>query len=231
MNNMATYTIQLRHVCDLYTREVVESWFTDYDLTDYLSLEQIKTITEKGVWSKNKLAKKIVDHYFMREIGLETPALFKHYAKMKMQEIMEDYLPVIYSNAIKFDPLVNVDFTESFERNIEGESSSLGKSNSETTSDGLAINNDTPQTNIKRQNLDSGLYASSINQNDTNVKDKTNTENTGNSKQIENYIKRTKGNSGVSATAQALIQQYRNIIRAADREIINELNSLFMGIY
>lgn len=228
---MASYTIELRKVCDLYDREVVENWFKDYNLEDYLTLDQIEKIHNKGIWTKSKLARKIVDHFYMREIGFETPALFSHYAKTTMREIMEDYLPVIYSASIEFDPLVNVDFTESFERNIEGESSSLGKSNSETTSDGLAINNDTPQTNIKRQNLESGLYASSINQNDTNVKDKTNTENTGNSKQIENYIKRTKGNSGVSATAQALIQQYRNIIRAIDREIINDLNSLFMGIY
>lgn len=228
---MASYTIQLRHICDLYTREVVESWFTDYDLIDYLSLEQIKTINEKGTWSKNKLAKKIVDHYFMREIGLETPALFKHYVKIKMNEIMEDYLPVIYSNSIKFDPLVNVDFTETFEREISGTSEATGNSISESNSEGMAINNNTPQTKITKQNLESGLYASSVNQNETKINDETNTSNQGSSNQNETYVKKTKGNSGVSATAQALIMQYRNTIRAVDREIIENLNDLFMGIY
>ena len=228
---MASYTIELRKLCDFYTREVVEGWFKDYRIEDYLTLEQIQTITEKGVWNKDKLARKIVDHYFMREIGFETPLLFEHYVKMKMQEIMEDYLPVIYSNSIKFDPLVNVDFTETFERQIEGSAQNEGTSNSESKSSGLGIVNNTPQTNITKQDLESGLYASSVSQTDTEVNDETTTQNSGTSNQNENYTKRTKGNSGVSATAQALIMQYRETIRAVDREIIENLNDLFFGLY
>ena len=79
---MGNYTMQLRTVCDLYTREEVESWFTNYDLTNYLLPFQIEKINNANMWSKQKLAEKIVDHYFMREIGFETPALFKHYAKV-----------------------------------------------------------------------------------------------------------------------------------------------------
>lgn len=70
---MAKYTIELRKVCDIYTREEVENWFKDYNITDYLSQEQIQTIEKLNVWSKDKLARKIVDHYYMREIGFETP--------------------------------------------------------------------------------------------------------------------------------------------------------------
>ena len=40
-----------------------------------------------------------------------------------------------------------------------------------------------------------------------------------------------KGNSGVSATAQKMIEQYRNNIRAIDREIIEKVGILFMRIY
>ena len=232
---MSTYTMELRKVCDYYTREVVENWFKNYNLEDYLSLDQIQTIQEKGVWNKNKLAKKIVDHYFMREIGFETPSLFEHYAKIKMQEIMEDYLPVIYSNSIKFDPLVNVDFTETFEREIEGSSETSGTSNSNSNSNSSSLNiiNNTPQSRINRQNLDTGVYASQVNQadNNSNIEDETTTQNNGSSNQVENYTKKTKGNSGVSATAQALIMQYRETIRAVDREIIENLNDLFMGLY
>ena len=47
----------------------------------------------------------------------------------------------------------------------------------------------------------------------------------------ENYTKRVKGNSGVSATAQKMIAQYRDNIRAIDREIIEKLDILFMGLY
>ena len=47
----------------------------------------------------------------------------------------------------------------------------------------------------------------------------------------QNYVKKIKGNTGVSATAQALVQQYRDYIRALNTEIIYELEPLFMGIY
>lgn len=232
---MATYTIRLRNVCDIYGREEVENWFKSYDITEYLTQKQIDSIEQAGLWNKDKLAKKIVDHYFMNEIGFETPALFSHYAKVTMQEIMEDYLPVIYSNSIEFDPLVNVDFTETFEREIEGTAENNGKSNSNSTSNGsgLNINNNTPQTNISKQSLESGIYASSVGQSDTEskIEDETTTENSGSSNSKEISTRHQKGNSGVTATAQALIKQYRETIRAVDREIIENLGSLFMGLY
>ena len=232
---MATYTIRLRNVCDIYGREEVENWFKSYDITEYLTQKQIDSIEQAGLWNKDKLAKKIVDHYFMNEIGFETPALFSHYAKVTMQEIMEDYLPVIYSNSIEFDPLVNVDFTETFEREIEGTAENNGKSNSNSTSNGsgLNINNNTPQTNISKQKLENGIYASSVGQSDTEskIQDETTTENSGSSNSKEISKRHQKGNSGVTATAQALIKQYRETIRAVDREIIENLGSLFMGLY
>lgn len=232
---MATYTVELRKLCDLYGREEVENWFKDYKIEDYLTPKQIESIEKAGLWNKDKLSRKIVDHYYMREIGLETPELFKHYVKVTMQEIMEDYLPVIYSNSIEFDPLVNVDFTETFERDIEGKASNKGKSDSKSnsSSEGLNINNDTPQTRITKQDLQTGAYASNVNQSDTqsNINDITNTENNGNSSSKEISKRHQKGNSGVTATAQALIKQYRETIRAVDREIIEKLNVLFMGIY
>lgn len=86
---MATYSIELRKVCDLYGRNEVENWFKSYNLEDYLTNEQITVLSKENIWSKDKLARMIVDHYFMREIGFETPALFRHYAKVTMQEIME----------------------------------------------------------------------------------------------------------------------------------------------
>ena len=153
---MAKYTIELRKVCDFYTREEVEKWFKSYNLEDYLTPEQIEVITNANIWNKEKLAKKIVDHYFMREIGFETPALFRHYALVTMQELMEEKLPLIYSSSIKYDPLINVDYTETFEREQEGTASNNGESNSNSNSnsESLNINNSTPQTRITKQDLE-----------------------------------------------------------------------------
>ena len=228
---MAKYTMELRKVCDYYTREEVEKWFKNYELSDFLRPDEIESIETANIWSKDRLAKKIVDHSFMREIGFETPALFKHYAMVTMQEIMEEKLPLIYSSSIKYDPLVNVDYTEKFERSLEGSANNSGESSSNSSSDSLNINNATPQTRISKQNLDDGIYASSVNQNESSINDRTTTSNNGSSTSNENYIKNIKGNSGISATAQKMIEQYRQNIIAIDREIINELNTLFMGLY
>lgn len=228
---MAKYSMELRKVCDYYTREEVEKWFKNYELSDFLRPDEIESIKTANIWSKDRLAKKIVDHYFMREIGFETPGLFKHYALITMQEIMEEKLPLIYSSSIKYDPLVNVDYTEKFERSLEGSANNNGESSSNSSSDSLNINNNTPQTRISKQNLDDGIYASSVNQNESSINDKTTTSNNGSSSSNENYTKNIKGNSGVSATPQKMIKQYRENIIAIDRDIINELNSLFMGLY
>ena len=140
---MAQYTLQLREIEALEGRENLKKWFCDYDLKDYLTDSQIALIEDKGVWSKEKLASMIVDHYFMREIGFETPALFKHYAKVTMQEIMERQFPKIYSNFLEYDPLSNVDFTETYTREIAGSSEGKSNSTSQNNASGLNINNDT----------------------------------------------------------------------------------------
>ena len=223
---MSKYTMELREIFTpikfnppLYSKEQVESWFKDYELSDFLTEEQIEVITEAGIWSKDKLASKIVNHYFMREIGQETIGLFKHYAKVTMTEIMEEYLPLIYSSSIQYDPLVNVDYTETFSRtaNIDSTGSS--------SSSGLGVMSDTPQGQISKSAILAGSYASSTSANENEVSSTSGSDTT------EDYTKRLKGNSGVSATAQKMIEQYRNNIRAIDREIIEKLEPLFMGLY
>lgn len=236
---MAKYTIELRKVCDIYTREEVENWFKDYNITDYLSQEQIQTIEKLNVWSKDKLARKIVEHYYMREIGFETPALFKHYAKVAMQEIMERMFPVIYSNSLEYDPLESVNFDITETRNIDAEGTAenngISNSNSNSNASGFNINNDTPQQRITKQNLDSGIYASNTNQSDTNstIEDETTTNNKSksNSNTVETFSHHEFGNKGVLDSYQKMIIQYRETIFAVDEKIIKELNSLFMGLY
>ena len=232
---MASYTMQLRKVIEYFGREEVENWFKDYELSHYLTPTQIEQITKFNVWSKDRLAEKIVDNYYMREIGFETPALFKHYAKIEMKKIMERYLPKIYSNFLEYDPLSNVDFTETYTREISGETANSGSSNStsQNNSSGLNVNSDTPQGQISKQNILTGSYASETNASETEseIEDNTTTENQGTSNTIETFTRHEEGDNGVIITNQRLVKEYREIIVAIDEEIINELNCLFMGIY
>ena len=232
---MASYTMELRKVIEYFGREEVENWFKDYDLSHYLTPTQIEQITKFNVWSKDRLAEKIVDNYYMREIGFETPALFKHYAKIEMKKIMERYLPKIYSNFLEYDPLSNVDFTETYTREIAGQTQNQGTSNStsQNNASGLNVNSDTPQGQISKQAILGGSYASQTNASETEseIEDNTTTENQGSSNTIETFTRHEEGDNGVIITNQRLVKEYREIIVAIDEEIINELNCLFMGIY
>lgn len=232
---MAKYTIELRRICDIYGRDEVESWFKNYDINNYLTPTQIEQIQKFNVWSKDRLATKIVDHYYMREIGFETPTLFKHYAKIKMQEIMERYLPKIYSNFFEYDPLSNVDFTEEYTREIKGTGKNEGNSNSNSSNNasGLNVNSDTPQGQISKQNILNGAYASNTNASETesSINDNTKTSSNSESNTIEKFTRHEEGDNGVIITNQRLVKEYREIIVAIDEEIINELNKLFMGLY
>lgn len=235
---MAKYTFELRELFTpikfnppIYTREEVENFFKNYELSDYLTNEQIETITTFGVWSKDKLARKIVDHYYMRESGFETIGLFKHYVKVTMQELMEKYLPLIYSASIKYDPLINVDYTETFNRTADTTNEGQSNSTSSNNSSSIGINSDTPQGQINKATILQGKYATSTagSENESSIEDQTNTTSSSNNE--EEYTKKIRGNSGVSATAQKMIEQYRQNIIAIDSEIIKELNILFMGLY
>ena len=220
---MARYTIELRNVISIFGENTVKGWFMDYELSDYLTDEEIAVITARGTWSKEKLAQMIIDHYYMHEIGYETPALFRHQAKVLMRELMEEKAPLIYSAAIQYDPLVNVDYTEEFERSTTGNSSSQSNSNGS----GLTVNSDTPQGQISKTAILQGSYASSTGANESTNAVSDSSENEG----TETYTRRTRGNSGVSATAQKMIEQYRQNIIMINRDIIKDMESLFMGIY
>ena len=214
---MSRYTTTFRNLVEggFVTREEIENIFKSYNMLDYLTQEEVDVINTRGTWTPSKLAKKIVDHYYLKDLGFETYAMFKHYAKIQMEEIMESKLPLIYSSAIKYDPLVNVDFTETLERTVDSTANGNGS--------GLVVNSDTPQTNINKQSILNGNYASSTSANEMDSSSSSSDE--------ENYTKRVKGNSGVSATAQKMVEQYRDNIRAIDYEIIKELNDLFMGLF
>lgn len=220
---MSKYTMELREIISTFGEDEVKGYFMDYELSDYLSAEEIAVITERGVWNKEQLAQRIIDHYYTREIGTDAIGQFILFAKDKMREVMETYAPLIYSASIKYNPLINVDYTETY----TGKSGSTSNSNSSSKGSGLTVNSDTPQGQISKTRILQGDYASSTGANETEntVNDATTNKGT------QDYSKNVRGNSGVSATAQKMILQYRENIRALNTEIVYELDPLFMGIY
>lgn len=209
---MAQYTLQLRELESLEGHENLKQWFMDYDLKDYLTDSQIALIEQRGVWSKEKLADLIIDHYYMREIGLETPALFKQKLKVALREIMEEKAPLIWSVSFDLDP------TTEFE--INSKSDTDGKTNTSGNGTSLNIHSNTPQGQINKADILNGTYAS-----DTDgAENKTNTE----GKDETHNISKSWGNN---KSKILLLREYRQNIVMINREIVSDLAQLFIGIY
>lgn len=224
----------------LYTREEIERWFMDYELSDFLTPEQIEILNKYNVWSKEKLASEIVDYFYMRESAYETPGLFKHFAKVHMRTLMEGYLLKVYTKFLEYDPLSSVDYVEEYTRTIDSEAKNTGKSNSNASSNssssGLNVNSDTPQGQISKQNILNGAYASSTSASEGEAgatqENQTNTENLGTGKTLEKYTHSMKGDNGVIVTNQYLVREFRELAINLNEELFFELNKrLFMCIY
>ena len=168
------------------------------------------------------LNKKILDHYLMSEIGLETPALFNHYLGSKLNEIMPYYNTLYQKQAKLFSNLENnVNLTEEFRRNIENETSGT----SSGTSDGKTLFEDTPQGRLVQSTMEQMDHASNINFSKSN--DSSTSTTSGNS--TEDYIKTIIGNNG-SKYGVEILNDLKNSLINIDVMIINELSDLFMGI-
>ena len=216
---MAKYTMEIRELISTFGEDEVKGWFKDYELSDYLTAEEIQVIEDRGCWNKDQLADRIIDYYYTREIGSDAIGSFILFTRNKMREVMETYAPLIYSASIKYDPLVNVDYTEELDRSTSGTSSSVSSSSD------LGINSDTPMGQINKSEILAGKYASST------VGNEGLSNGQGSSEGTESYTKRVKGNSGVSATAQKMVEQYRENIRALNSEIVEDLEPLFISVF
>ena len=53
---MAKFTMEIRELISTFGKDEVKSWFLDYDLSDYLTPEEITVINSRGVWNKEQLA-------------------------------------------------------------------------------------------------------------------------------------------------------------------------------
>lgn len=201
---MSKYTITIR--------KLIQNGF-QFNLNNYPIFDEAYRAT---------LNKKILDHYFMSEIGLETPALFNHYLGSKLNEIMPYYNTLYQKQASLLGNLEhNVNLTETFKRDISNETS--GETSS--SGNGKSLFEDTPQGYIVQAEMDEMNHASNIsfNKSDSNASSTTQ----GNS--TEDYIKSIVGNNGKSYGAQVLNDIKNNLLNI-DVMIINELSDLFMGI-
>ena len=164
------------------------------------------------------LNNKIIRHYWFREIGFETAALFRDRLAMTMAEIMPYYNQLYKSQLISVDPMI----THSLIRELGRAENNTGNSN--VSADGKTVYSDTPQGLLSIGDIKNELYASnaSIANSNTNSSASENR----NANERETYFGNTSGKS-----ESELLIQYRKTFLNIDMEVINELEPLFMGIW
>ena len=86
--------------------------------------------------AKKAFERKVIDHYYFRQIGVETPARFKHNFATRMREIMPYYLQMYKSCEIMDkieDPFGNIDITETFTETRSGSTTGTSTGSSSGT--------------------------------------------------------------------------------------------------
>lgn len=233
---MSRYTIELRYLIE-----------GNYDL----GLKEYPIFDESY---REQLNNKIIQHYYFREIGFETEALFKNRLNQKMNEIMPYYNQMYESSKLKIDPLSTIDLEEVFSRKSkttgEGTSSTSGTGNNtnnfnstDTTDYGkiskfsdIAQAQTTPNEILNDKYLTSATVDDGQDKNTNTGTNTSQTESTtsGTSTDKRNLDEDTtltrKGNNGTASESE-LLNMYRETFLNIDMMIIDDLDELFLGIW
>ena len=155
---MSKYTTELRFICEHLAGLDESKGFNDVDTIISSARTHIFDF-DYPIFDNNYkpvLEAKILDHYYTREIGLETYGLWKQKLKAKMREIMPYYNKMYESELIEFNPLYDTDIRTDGNRVSEGETggqdvSRAGGSDTRATNDKnntWDLYSDTPQGGV-----------------------------------------------------------------------------------
>ena len=223
---MSKYTTEVRYICESYsgldssvglddTDRVIESaapkifsfWFPIFDEA------------YRGV-----LCKKILKHFYTREICEETVGLWKLRLNTKLNEIMPYYNQLYKSELLDFNPMYNTEITTSNKGTRKSESEAKIEGNNTGTERDLY--SDTPQGAL--QNLESENYltnARKIISDDTSKGTSNGLTNT-----FDDYVTIVSGKQGGESFSK-ILQEFRETFLNIDMLVIQELNTLFFTLW
>lgn len=159
------------------------------------------------IWDENvrgELEKKIIEHYYFRQIGFETVGRFVFKLNERLRLIMPRINKIYLTTVYKYNPIENY--------NMEEEGTDTRTASNET----LSKYSETPPSELK--DFKDGKYLTSVN----HAED----ENTG----TDTHTFTRHGNIGVTSTQQ-LIEMERKITVDMFEMVISELKDLFLGVY
>ena len=227
---MSKYTTQLRWVIEQAENDAHGTYEPGvYTEASYkkIGLSNYPIFDEKY---RTQLNNKIIDHFYFREIGMETVANFAWFLRRKMNEIMSYYNQLYESVDLVTDPVneINVDYTLGEEEHISGTSDNT--SNSSTNSEDTSVYSDTPMDFIENglSAIKNGNYATNATY-DTGLTDSNTQANTESEQDRTRNEKRNE--KGHRQSQSDLLLKYRETFINIDMMIIEELETLFMGVW
>lgn len=173
---------------------------------------------------RDHLNKKIIRHYWNREIGHETISMFIYQMETKMNEIMPLWNQHYVLSLLEVDPLSTVSIKSLTNMDSTATNTGTSESNSGSGAKSRAVASDVPQTQL-RTDQD---YASAI---QDNVSDTTATSTATEDSSNSQHGVNDNTMSGYQGHAPELILRARQALVNVDMLVIDDLKELFMLIW
>lgn len=239
MTKLSKYTSQVRFICETSAKLTDSCGFNDIE--DILDKSWNKIFSDFPIFDEHyraELCKKILRHYYTREICCETVGRWKLFLSDKMKNIMPYYNQLYQSELLKIQPLVSVD--RSVTHNGSGsETKTTTRNGTNTTSsstDGStntwSYYSDTPQGGIN--GLDSNDYLTNATHNvgsdntTSRLNGSTSDNETGNGTTKDMYVDKVLGFDG---NQSEMLLKFRETFLNIDMMVIDELKDLFFTLY
>lgn len=253
---MSKYTTEVRFICE-----------NSAGLSESEGADNVDSILDK-CWNKvfnfdfpifdenyrQVLCRKILKHYYTREIAHETVGRWKLALNAKLNEIMPYYNQLYKSELLEFNPFYDVDLT----RSREGSGTSNRTSNNTETNSGTSNNvssgsgtsntdtlnrfSDTPQNSMDTQGITDSVpltTVTKVNEGNTTTNKSTDTltrndSKTGNGTEninnTDKYIETVKGKQGTE-NYSSLLKKFRETFLNIDMMIIEDCSDCFFTLW
>lgn len=253
---MSKYTTEVRFICE-----------NSAGLSNSEGADNVDSILDK-CWNKifnfdfpifdenyrQVLCRKILKHYYTREIAHETVGRWKLALNAKLNEIMPYYNQLYKSELLEFNPFYDVDLTRSREgsgtsnrtsNNTEtnsGTSKNVSSGSSTSNTDTLNRFSDTPQNSMDTQGIADSVpltTVTKVNEDNTTTNESTDTltrndnktgSGTENINNTDKYIETVKGKQGTE-NYSSLLKKFRETFLNIDMMIIEDCSDCFFTLW
>lgn len=236
---MSKYTTQVRFICETCAKLTESNGFNNVE--DILDKSWNKIFSDFPIFDEHyrpELCKKILRHYYTREICCETVGRWKLFLSDKMKNIMPYYNQLYQSELLKIQPLVSVNRTVTH-KGSKSETKTTNRNGTNTTNsrtdgstDTWSYYSDTPQGGIA--GLDTNDYLTNATHNvgsdvtNSTLNGTTSDSETGTGNGSDNYVDNVLGYEG---NQSEMLLKFRETFLNIDMMIINDLKDLFFTIY